>query len=105
MDNVLLSTDHIEFDDVNKGDLPQQTLLVLNNGKQNYVPELMHLPPYLTAICQPEVLRPGRIGRITLTLDSRLLPNMLSTLPDRHVPINETTQQFDSQMFYIRYMP
>ena len=76
VDNVLLSTDHIEFDDVNKGDLPQQTLLVLNNGKQNYVPELTHLPPYLTAICQPEVLRPGRIGPITLTLDSRLLPNL-----------------------------
>ena len=76
VDDVLLSTDHIEFDDVNKGDLPQHTLLVLNNGKKNYVPELMHLPPYLTALCQPEVLRPGRIGRITLTLDSRKLPNL-----------------------------
>lgn len=76
VDDILLSTDNIEFDDVNKGDMPQQTLWVLNNGKKNYVPELMHLPPYLTAICQPEVLRPGRIGRITLTLDSRRLPNL-----------------------------
>lgn len=76
VDDILLSTDKVEFDDVNKGDTPQQTILVLNNGKKNYVPELMHLPPYLTAICQPEVLRPGRIGRITLTLDSRSLPNL-----------------------------
>ena len=73
VDNVLLSTDHIEFDDVNKGDLPQQTLLVLNNGKQNYVPELMHLPPYLTSTVVPETLSPGKTGRITVTLNSSKL--------------------------------
>lgn len=75
-DQVYLSTDNIEFDDVNLGDMPEQTILVLNNGQKAYSPEFMHLPKYLTAIARPEVLRPGRVGRVTFTLDSRQLPKM-----------------------------
>lgn len=76
VDNVLLSADNIEFDDVNLGDHPEQTILVLNNGQKAYAPEFMHLPKYLSVTCSPEVLRPGRIGRATFILDSNQLPTM-----------------------------
>lgn len=71
-----LSTDDIEFDDVNRGDTPQYVLSLFNASKKSYRPELMHLPKYLTASADPEVIRPGRTGRILLTLNSQKLPNM-----------------------------
>lgn len=76
IDDIYLSTDNVEFDDINLGDSPTQTIFVLNKGKKNYMPELMHLPKYLTMNAQPEVLRPGRMGKISLTIDSRQLPSM-----------------------------
>lgn len=76
VDDVLLSTDNLEFDDVNLGDHPEQTVLVMNNGQKSYAPEFMHLPKYLSVTCQPEVLRPGRIGKVTFILDSQKLPTM-----------------------------
>ncbi len=71
-----LSTDDVEFDDVNKGDRPTAVLSVLNSSKRSFRPELMHLPSYLTAQADPQVIRPGRVGRILLTLDSRELHTM-----------------------------
>lgn len=76
VDNVHLSTDVLEFDDVNLGDHPEQTILVYNNGQKSYAPEFMHLPKYLSAVAQPEVLRPGRVGKVTFILDSEQLPTM-----------------------------
>lgn len=76
IDDVLLSVDQLEFDDVNLGDHPEQTILVMNNGQKPYAPEFMHLPKYLSVTSQPEVLRPGRIGRVTFILDSNQLPTM-----------------------------
>lgn len=71
-----LSTDDIEFDDVNRGDMPQYVLYIFNGGKKSYRPELMHLPKYLTAAADPEVIRPGRVGRVLLTLNSQELSSM-----------------------------
>lgn len=71
-----LSTDDVEFDNVNRGDTPQYALYIFNAGKKSFRPELMHLPKYLTASTDPDVIRPGRTGRVILTLNSQLLPNM-----------------------------
>lgn len=71
-----LSTDNIEFDDVSRGDRPTFALQIFNAGKKSYHPELMHLPKYLTAQADPEVILPGRVGRVLITLDSDQLPTM-----------------------------
>ena len=36
----------------------------------------MHLPRYLSAVAEPEVIRPGSVGRLYVTLDSEKLQNM-----------------------------
>lgn len=71
-----LSTDDVEFDDVNRGDTPSVVLSILNGSKKSYRPELMHLPKYITAHADPAVIRPGRVGRILLTLNSSELHSM-----------------------------
>lgn len=71
-----LSTDDVEFDDVNRGDSPTFVLSIMNSSKHSYRPELMHLPKYLTAHADPEVIRPGCVGRVLLTLNSGELHNM-----------------------------
>lgn len=73
--DIRLSTDNIEFDDVNRGEQPQATLLLFNSGKKDYAPELMHLPKYLSAYAEPEVIRPGRMGKIIVTLNSNEVRN------------------------------
>lgn len=74
--DVRLNTNNIEFDNVNKGDHPMIELAVVNTSRSSYVPQLMHLPPYLEARYLPEKLSGGRIGRIQLTLDSERLQQM-----------------------------
>ena len=71
-----LSTDNVEFDDVNRGDKPTYVLSIFNGSKKSFHPELMHLPKYLTAKADPEVIRPGRVGRMLITLNSNALPAM-----------------------------
>lgn len=68
--SLRLSTNYIEFDDVNRGEKPQVEFEVANLERGNYTPELMHLPPYLTAEYVPSVIAGGRVGKIRLTLDS-----------------------------------
>lgn len=63
----------IEFDNVNKGDYPVATLHIVNQGKETLEPNIMHLPNYLSADVAPKLLRPGKSGTITLTLNSSLL--------------------------------
>lgn len=67
---LYLDKDNVEFDDVRTGDHPRGTLRIYNAGRQSYTPELMHLPKYLSAKMEPEVIRPGRTGKVYLTLDS-----------------------------------
>lgn len=71
--NVRLSTNKVDFGDVNRGDHAEAELHILNPGRDNYRPQLMHLPPYLSARYLPEQLTGGRAGRIILTLDSKQL--------------------------------
>lgn len=65
----------LEFDDVNKGDRPVQELYVINTGTATLTPNLMHLPPYLSATVEPEQLRPNHPGKITVTLNSAKIPD------------------------------
>ncbi|MBQ7442741.1 MAG: DUF1573 domain-containing protein [Bacteroidaceae bacterium] len=73
MGAVRLSTNVVEFDDVNRGDRPVAVVQVVNTSKGSYRPQLMHLPTYLSATYEPEQLAGGRVGRILLTLDSEKL--------------------------------
>lgn len=69
-EGIHLSSNTIEFDNVQNGDSPQQTVGIVNGTKKLYAPTLMHLPGWLTAQCTPAVLRPGRTGTITFTADA-----------------------------------
>lgn len=71
--NVRLNINSLEFDDVNRGDHPVAELQVYNTERGVYKPELMHLPPYLTAEYLPENIYGGKIGKIRVTLDSEKL--------------------------------
>ena len=71
--DIRLSAENLEFDDVKRGEKPQVTLFLLNAGKKDYAPELLHLPNYLTAKAEPATIRPGRVGKLVVTLKSNLL--------------------------------
>jgi len=71
--DIYLETDNVEFDDVRRGDMPVKVLQVYNAGKKSVNVELMHLPKYLTVTAEPQNVRPGRTGRLLLTLNSNLL--------------------------------
>lgn len=73
---VRTNEDEIVFDDVNKGDRPQFEILVANTSNKAYSPVLMHLPPYLSAKAEPEVLGSQKNGKITVTLDTYKLPKL-----------------------------
>ena len=45
-------------------------------------PELMHLPQYLSATAEPATIRPGRTGKLHITLDSEKLRNYGLTQTD-----------------------
>lgn len=76
VDDILLSTNNVEFTDVNAGDSAKVEIEVLNNGITVYTPALMHLPSYLTAEYKPEMIARGRRGKIELTLHSEKLPDL-----------------------------
>ena len=73
MGTMLLDKNELEFDDVNKGDEVIQEIHVYNNGTDVMQPNLMHLPPYLTAQVVPETISPGHGATITVTLHSEKL--------------------------------
>lgn len=74
--NIYLSTDNIEFDEVGRGESPQQIIDIFNAGKTVYTPELMHLPKYLSVATQPSKILPNRTGKLIVSLDSRQLDAM-----------------------------
>lgn len=76
IDDILLSTNNVEFPDVNAGDSARVEIEILNNGQEVYTPQLMHLPAYITASYQPEMIARGRRGKMTLTLHSDKLPDL-----------------------------
>ena len=63
----------VEFDDVNKGERPEQKIHFVNNGTKPISPVVMHLPSYLSATVSPTTVSPGRTGVITLSLNSQKL--------------------------------
>ena len=71
--DLLLDKADLEYDDVNKGDHPVQEIHILNNGEKTMIPNVMHLPPYLTALVTPEKLEPLKAGTIAITLNSEKL--------------------------------
>ena len=70
MGQLLLDKNDLEYDDVNKGDTPMQEIHIFNNGEKAMHPNVMHLPPYLSATVKPEMLEPGKGGTVTITLNS-----------------------------------
>lgn len=68
--DLLADKNVLEFDDVNKGDRPQQEIHMLNNGSKMMTPNILHLPPYLSATSSPATLAPGRMGKVVITLNS-----------------------------------
>ena len=73
MGDLCLNKMELEYDDINRGDSQVQELLIYNNGTSTYQPNLMHLPPYLSAEVTPAVLNPRQAGKITVVLNSLLL--------------------------------
>lgn len=67
---LLTDVDQIEFDDVNKGDYPEKVIHIFNNTESDMMPNIMHLPPFLSAITTPEILAKKKEGKITLVLNS-----------------------------------
>lgn len=67
---LMTDADNIEFDDVNRGDRPQQVIHLFNNSERPMQPRLLHLPSYLNAEYNPSLLPAGASGTITLTLDT-----------------------------------
>lgn len=72
---VLADKNDIEFDDVNRGDMPVQKIHFINKSTESISPVVMHLPSYLKATVSPNKVAPGRKGTITLTLNSTKLRN------------------------------
>jgi hypothetical protein len=66
--DLRIDKNELEFDDVNRGEQPMQEIHIYNGGSAVCQPNLMHLPPYLSAVVEPMRLSPGHSGKVTLTL-------------------------------------
>ncbi|MGL5937536.1 MAG: DUF1573 domain-containing protein [Phocaeicola sp.] len=74
--HVRLNKNHLEFDEVSRGEQQTIEIMVANVSEEPYLPILMHLPPYLTAEAFPEELAPNSMGKIVVTLHSDKLPKL-----------------------------
>jgi len=68
IDEIYLSTNSVEFKEVTKNDSTSTSIDIYNASQEVYTPNLMHLPPYITAKAEPEMLARGRKGKVILTL-------------------------------------
>ena len=73
---IRLDKKYIEFPPANSGEMPTAEIQVANTSDKSIEVTLMHLPPYLNAEAKPKVLYRGRKGKITLTLDTKLLKEL-----------------------------
>lgn len=71
-----LDRNHIEFPDAEKGSTPKVELQLVNGSDKPAEPVLMHLPHYIEAKAVPEVVMPGRAGKVELTLHPDRLPSL-----------------------------
>lgn len=76
IDDILLSTNNVEFPDVYRNDSSQFTLEIYNDGHDVYTPQLMHLPSYITATFIPTMIARGRHGKVILTLHGDKTPDL-----------------------------
>lgn len=99
-----LKTDRneLEFDDVNRGDMPVAKIHLANSSDETLEPQLMHLPPYLHGEVSPARIAPGHTGTAVLQVDSRKLQDLgltqtsifLGMFPgdvvsaDKEIPVN-----------------
>lgn len=95
-------TNEVEFNDVNRGDMPIVRIHLFNDSDQTVEPQLMHLPAYLRGEVRPSRIAPGHSGIATLQLDSRHLRELgltqtsiyLGSFPgekvaaDKELPVN-----------------
>lgn len=68
--NLVTDKKELEFDDVNKGDMPFIEMHIRNVGTKLLQPNLMHLPPFITSTVTPAYLRPGHSGKIVVAINS-----------------------------------
>lgn len=73
---LMADLNDIEFDDVNRGDMPIQKIHLFNETDHVLEPQLMHMPDFLLGEVKPERIAPGHDGVATLQLDSRKLRNL-----------------------------
>lgn len=66
----------VEFDDVNQGETPVQTIHIFNTTGRAVEPVVMHLPDYLAAEVSPTRIMPNHGGEIHLMLLSSRLRGM-----------------------------
>ena len=95
--DFLTDVDNVEFDDVNRGDRPIQRIHIQNKSDKVAEPQVMHLPPYLTAITSPDHLLPGRAATISVKLLSEKLRDYgltKTTLYMAHNPGDKVRQDF-----------
>lgn len=76
IDDILLSTNNVEFPQVAAGDSATVSIEIYNASKEVYTPQLMHLPPYITASFSPQMLAVGRRGKIDLTVHTEMLQEL-----------------------------
>jgi hypothetical protein len=68
--SLVADKNDLEFDNVNRGDMPMATIHLMNNGTDNVEPQLMHMPPYLKGEVRPSRIAPGHTGTVTLQVDT-----------------------------------
>ena len=74
--NVRLTSNHIDFGDVNEGTKYVTEFGLVNTEHTAFRPELMHLPECLSVECSPEDIPAGQSGIIRLTLDTKKIENL-----------------------------
>ncbi|RRD02272.1 DUF1573 domain-containing protein [Prevotella sp. OH937_COT-195] len=73
--SVRADVNHVEFDDVNRGEMPVKRIHIINTGREAVSPVVMHLPEYLMANVSPTTIPAGKQGEVLLTLKSNKLPD------------------------------
>ncbi len=86
IDNVAVNTNNIEFPDLHAGDSAKTSILIYNSGDKVYVPQLMHLPPYITMSVRPEKIGRDNFGTIELTAHGADVPELGLTQTSIYVP-------------------
>lgn len=100
--DIMVDKDNLEFDDVNRGDMPIAKIHLYNSSSETVEPQLMHLTPYLKGTVKPAKIAPNHSGEAILQVDSKMLHNLGLTQtsiflgmfpgdkvsPDKEIPIN-----------------